>query len=61
MAEPSAGKRLSLPLYGRDPLQGQGGSQLRDEGGLCGPWHHHGWPQGHSRCGLGSMKAANFG
>ena len=44
MAEPSAGKRLSLHLYGRDPLQGQGGSQVCDEGGLCGPWHHHGWP-----------------
>lgn len=40
-------KGLSVHLYGRNPLQGEGGSSVRDEGGVCGAGHHHGRSEGH--------------
>lgn len=37
-------------LHGCHPLQGQGGSPLCDQVGLCGSGHHHGRQKGHSGC-----------
>ena len=49
MAEPAAGKGVSVHLYGCHPLQGEGGAPVGDEGGVCGFGRHHGWDKGYPR------------
>ena len=41
---------VSFHLYGRYPLQGEGGPPVCDQGGLRGAGHYHGRPKRHPGC-----------